>query len=158
MSRRDLHKAARDVLSAWDHYGTAECLRGWIDRLRDALATDLPAPSAEQTTECTTCGAIVVGVAEPSEPIASVTGVHAGRTVVEPINRAMVLPVGMALYAHPAPALPAAAVEAMRMALEALEQTSDWIFKSDQPEAAKRLRQRAIDTLRAQIGQIGGGR
>jgi plasmid stabilization system protein ParE len=46
----------------------------------------------------------------------------------------------------------------MRMALEALEQTSDWIFKSDQPEAAQRLRQRAIDALRAQIGQIGGGR
>ena len=33
-----LDKAARDVLSAWDHYGTAECLRGWIDIMREALA------------------------------------------------------------------------------------------------------------------------
>lgn len=41
-----LHKAARDVLNAWDHYGTAECLRGWIDIMRDALAADIgPEPA-----------------------------------------------------------------------------------------------------------------
>ena len=34
-----LNKAARDVLNAWDHYGTAECLRGWIDIMRAALET-----------------------------------------------------------------------------------------------------------------------
>jgi len=64
MSRHDLHKAALDVLSAWAHYGTAECLRGWIDRMRDAVANiPPPAPSAQATTECTTCGAVVLGVA-----------------------------------------------------------------------------------------------
>ena len=43
-----LHKAARDILSAWDHYGTAECLRGWIDLMRDALAADIgPEPERE---------------------------------------------------------------------------------------------------------------
>ena len=40
-----LDKAARDVLSAWDHYGTAECLRGWIDIMREALAQ--PAAGSE---------------------------------------------------------------------------------------------------------------
>jgi hypothetical protein len=44
MSCRDLHKAARNVLNAWDHYGTAECLRGWIDVMRSALAEAPPAP------------------------------------------------------------------------------------------------------------------
>lgn len=29
--------AAISVLEAWDRYGTAECLRGWIDILRKAL-------------------------------------------------------------------------------------------------------------------------
>jgi hypothetical protein len=32
-----LHNAARNVLMAWDMYGTAECLRGWIDIMRDTL-------------------------------------------------------------------------------------------------------------------------
>lgn len=33
----NLHTAATKLLSAWDSYGTPECLRGWIDILRDAL-------------------------------------------------------------------------------------------------------------------------
>jgi hypothetical protein len=36
------------------------------------------------------------------EPVAYVTGVYGGMFVVEPLNPAMVLPVGMALYAGPA--------------------------------------------------------
>ena len=41
--------------------------------------------------------------AQPAqEPVARVTGVYGGRFTYEPINRAMVLPVGMALYAGPA--------------------------------------------------------
>jgi hypothetical protein len=36
------------------------------------------------------------------EPVAYVTGVYAGRFVVAPLNPAMVLPTGMALYAGPA--------------------------------------------------------
>jgi hypothetical protein len=35
------------------------------------------------------------------EPVAYVTGMSFGRFIVEPINRAMVLPVGMALYSAP---------------------------------------------------------
>ena len=35
---------------------------------------------------------------EAARPIASVTGYHGGHCVVEPIDRAQLLPVGMALY------------------------------------------------------------
>jgi len=35
------------------------------------------------------------------DPVARVTGYHAGRCVVEPIDRTAVLPTGMALYAQP---------------------------------------------------------
>jgi hypothetical protein len=42
-------------------------------------------------------------LAQPAqEPVARVTGVYGGRFTYEPINPAMVLPVGMALYAGPA--------------------------------------------------------
>jgi hypothetical protein len=115
--------------------------------------TVMPAPSAEPTTECTTCGAIVLGVAEPSEPIAIVTGVHAGRTVVEPINRALVLPVGMALYAHPAPAMPAAA-EAMRAAIDLIDEAEGQPLWADYAQRVDEAR----NILRAQIEKIGGGR
>ena len=40
------------------------------------------------------------------EPVAVVTGVYGGRFIVEPTNSAMVLPVNMALYAHPQPRKP----------------------------------------------------
>ena len=42
-------------------------------------------------------------VFEQGEPVAVVTGVYGGRFIVEPTNSAMVLPVNMALYAHPQP-------------------------------------------------------
>jgi hypothetical protein len=35
------------------------------------------------------------------EPVARVTGVYGGRFTYDPLNRAMVLPIGMALYAWP---------------------------------------------------------
>jgi len=37
-------------------------------------------------------------MASRDEPVAAVTGYHSGHCVVEPIDRAMLLPVGMALY------------------------------------------------------------
>ena len=43
---------------------------------------------------------------EQGEPVAMVTGVYGGRFIVEPTNSAMVLPVNMALYAHPQPRKP----------------------------------------------------
>lgn len=36
-------------------------------------------------------------------PVAYITGQFAGRCIIEPINRAAVLPTGMALYSHPQP-------------------------------------------------------
>jgi hypothetical protein len=35
---------------------------------------------------------------EAARPIASITGYHSGHCVIEPIDRAQLLPVGMALY------------------------------------------------------------
>jgi hypothetical protein len=43
---------------------------------------------------------------EAARPIASVTGYHGGHCVVEPIDRAMLLPVGMALYSGAQAAVP----------------------------------------------------
>ena len=43
---------------------------------------------------------------EQGEPVAVVTGVYGGRFIVEPTNSTMVLPVNMALYAHPQPRKP----------------------------------------------------
>jgi hypothetical protein len=37
-------------------------------------------------------------IASRDEPVAAVTGYHGGHCVVEPIDRAQLLPVGMALY------------------------------------------------------------
>ncbi len=46
--------------------------------------------------------AIKEALAQPAqEPVARVTGVYGGRFTYEPINPAMVLPIGMALYAAP---------------------------------------------------------
>ena len=42
-------------------------------------------------------------VFEQDEPVAVVTGMYGGRFIVEPTNRAMVLPANMALYTHPQP-------------------------------------------------------
>ena len=47
--------------------------------------------------QCEICNA-----AQPAqEPVAYVTGMSFGRFIVEPLNPAMVLPVGMALYSLP---------------------------------------------------------
>jgi len=49
-----------------------------------------------------TITAIKAALAQPAqEPVAYVTGMSFGRFIVEPLNRAMVLPVGMALYSLP---------------------------------------------------------
>jgi len=46
--------------------------------------------------------AIQTVLAQPAqEPVAWVTGVYGGRFTYEPLNRAMVLPINMALYSSP---------------------------------------------------------
>jgi hypothetical protein len=51
--------------------------------------------------QCHMCGQVYT-VAQPAqEPVARVTGVYGGRFTYDPINRAMVLPIGMALYSIP---------------------------------------------------------
>tara|TARA_R110002126_G_scaffold291257_2_gene451410 strand:- start:37 stop:408 length:372 start_codon:yes stop_codon:yes gene_type:complete len=53
---------------------------------------------------CKPCnGTGQIALAQPAqEPVARVSGVYGGRFTYEPLNRAMILPVGMALYAGPA--------------------------------------------------------
>lgn len=51
--------------------------------------------------QCHMCGQVYT-VAQPAqEPVARVSGTYGGRFVYDPINPAMVLPVGMALYSSP---------------------------------------------------------
>ena len=38
-----------------------------------------------------------------NKPVARVMGYHGGRCVIEPLKTSVVLPVGIALYTHPAP-------------------------------------------------------
>ena len=74
----------------------------------------MAADKLQEPVECLDCGSQNVGVpanydslvdsvkAQPTqEPVAYVTGMSFGRFIVEPLNPAMVLPVGMALYSAP---------------------------------------------------------
>jgi len=47
-----------------------------------------------------------IEAAEKQEPVAYVSGYYDGRCVIEPLNRAMVLPVNIALYTTPPAAQP----------------------------------------------------
>jgi len=87
-----------------NEYGSvdvAEILSAEIERLREALAQ--PAQEPDDLTIAYQSGfydgkkAVLAG----REPVARVTGVSFGRFIVEPLNPAMVLPVGMALYSSP---------------------------------------------------------
>jgi len=61
---------------------------------------DLLSDSLDVTHKAIT--AIKAALAQPAqEPVALVTGVFGGRFTYEPLNRAAILPVGMALYAAP---------------------------------------------------------
>jgi hypothetical protein len=125
-----VHKAARDVLSAWDHYGTAECLRGWIDRLRDALATDIgPEP------------AMVRAIRNVTQHYRNLNAELAAPTPErEPV------------------ALPKQAHKAMQAALDWLQAEQRAADEDcgdpgcDECEGVIRPRQRVIDALRAQLG------
>ena len=85
-----------------------------IPTIKEALAQ----PEQEPNVDCNAHQEFLRGYAaaaeyfppqpkEPEqEPVALVTGVYGGRFIVEPTNSAMVLPVNMALYAHPQPRKP----------------------------------------------------
>ena len=74
-----------------------------FEALREALAEQAEQESVR--LQCTTCGTVYAEGVPPKlaeqEPVARVTGYHGGRCVVEPLNRALVLPTDMALYAEP---------------------------------------------------------
>ena len=86
------------------------CGHGWLRGEQCEICN-----AAQEPVECLDCGSHNIGIpatydslvnsvkAQPAqEPVAYVTGMSFGRFIVEPLNRAMILPVGMALYAGPA--------------------------------------------------------
>ena len=73
----------------------------------DAATEELPKVDERETVFCSIqghhlrvlCEFVRAALAQPEpEPVAVVAGTYGGHFVVEPVNRAMVLPVGMALY------------------------------------------------------------
>ena len=60
---------------------------------------------SKEKTMCRKCGQVhaeaILPNQEKQEPVAYVSGYYAGRCVIEPLNRAMVMPDGMALYTAP---------------------------------------------------------
>ena len=51
-------------------------------------------------------GRQAIAEAEKQEPVAVVTGVYGGRFTSAPLKASVILPVNMALYAHPQPRKP----------------------------------------------------
>ena len=81
---------------------------------------------------------------EQGEPVAMVTGVYGGRFIVEPTNSAMVLPVNMALYAHPQPRKPL--MDAMReqmrfLGFDTLESRTPFVAGWLKAEAAHNIKE-----------------
>ena len=77
---------------AWVVYSSAENDIVWADkgkRLKQNTPLYTTPPQPKEPKQ------------EQGEPVAVVTGVYGGRFIVEPTNSSMVLPVNMALYAHP---------------------------------------------------------
>ena len=85
------------------------CGHGWLRGEQCEICN-----AAQEPVECLDCGSHNIGIlatydslvnsvkAQPvQEPVAYVTGMSFGRFIVEPLNPAMVLPVGMALYSSP---------------------------------------------------------
>lgn len=87
-----LIQAAELALKAMEE-SHPEAYRHAITALRQAIALEKMAENEREL-------GIQMGA---DEPVARVVGYYAGRCVIEPLDRAMVMPDNMALYAHPQP-------------------------------------------------------
>ena len=105
-----LEDIANEIYGSWTNGEKAQRIaQNLIPTIKEALAQ----PEQEPNVDCNAHQEFLRGYAaaaeyfppqpkEPEqEPVALVTGVYGGRFIVEPTNSAMVLPVNMALYAHP---------------------------------------------------------
>jgi hypothetical protein len=84
------------------------CGHGWLrgeqcEICNAAQEPVCPACKAEVLCECVACSSNNYPSKPVQEPVARVSGVYGGRFTYDPINRAMILPIGMALYAGPPP-------------------------------------------------------
>jgi hypothetical protein len=87
-----------------------EQLEQWIDdntrRMKGVDGLVIEAVYVEDLRALFAGKALVDAIASRDEPVAAVTGYHAGHCVIEPIDRAVLLPVGMALYSGAQAAVP----------------------------------------------------
>ena len=105
---REALKLALDALG--NHEGNYKLNDAGCDRLEAAItaikaALAQPAQEPDALTIAYQSGFYdgkKAALAQPAqEPVARVSGTHGGRFVYDPINRATILPVGMALYSAP---------------------------------------------------------
>lgn len=77
-----------------------EALKLALEALEEARTNDDSCEKWDRNKEAIT--AIREALAQPAqEPVARVSGTYGGKFVYDPINRATILPVGMALYSSP---------------------------------------------------------
>ena len=109
MAADKMQEPVREALKLADIAKIPTLTHGLLVKLADveAVINEALAQPAQEPTS----GDYALGYAEgfndackkpAQEPVAYVTGVYGGRFVVAPLNPAMILPTGMALYAGPA--------------------------------------------------------
>ena len=141
----DADKAITALREALDHSGEAnEMVVGWDMVKPEAIASDplyqqgfvdgveegrnQVAEQAEQSSEAATPTTL-------AEPVARVSGYYGGRCVIEPLNRATVLPTDMALYAAPVQQVTRADLKAAFK--EGFERAADLYAPKDVQEQAE---------------------
>lgn len=106
LEKVDPHEDQEDLLSE-----SIDLTHKAITKCEEALAQP-PLPVQPTDSRCVGCDLVngcpefckcipPLPVQPVQEPVAYVTGMSFGRFIVEPLNPAMVLPVGMALYSAP---------------------------------------------------------
>lgn len=72
------------------------------DEFQHGTCAECGVTSTDNSMHALYCVDCISKMEQPQpEPVARVTGYYAGRCVIEPLNRALVMPDGMALYTHP---------------------------------------------------------
>jgi len=96
-----LREPEREALKLLED-ATRSCNNIDEQRALDALMRGVQPAQDGKCKYCVNGCAACDARAQPAqEPVARVSGTYGGRFTYEPINRAMVLPIGMALYAAP---------------------------------------------------------
>jgi hypothetical protein len=115
--------------------------------LIDLLKSYIPSGDGHNSQYANDLADAVAILESKAAPVAYITGQFAGRCVIEAINRAAVLPTGMALYTAPQPS----AVQGVNaQLLEALESAADALARAEFFEQADNARA-AISAVREEV-------